>query len=264
MTEPQTHQPSHEPARAVLLTVGGSPAPVIYSLNKQQPQFICFFVTEESKGLISSAILPALTFHPQHHDWIVTPDGESLSACYRALRDNLQSILEKWEVGWGHLSVDYTGGTKVMSGAVLLATVKRVSRYTYIGSADPKGRAKSGVGVVLDGRERIFTETNPWKDMAEDELPSLALLFNHGQYGAAANLAEQLRDLVPTKMSAIYSAATEAIRGYREWDRFNYKTARNRLGQGRRDLVPYSIDKNDVLAQLARKLDEHIDFLTRL
>lgn len=114
----------------MLLTVGGSPAPVIYSLNQQQPQFICFFVTEESKSLVFSDILPGITFSPQHYDWIETPDGESLSACYRALRNNLPPILQKWGVEWEGLSVDYTGGTKVMSGAVLLATIKRVSRYT--------------------------------------------------------------------------------------------------------------------------------------
>lgn len=248
----------------MLVTVGGSPAPIICSLNVQQPEFICFFCSPESKELIFNSILPRLTFRPRHFDWIQTEDGESLSACYQALRAQLPALLRKWSVEWSEVLCDFTGGTKVMSSSALLATVRHVSRYTYVGSRRKEGRTKEGLGIVIDGQERVLTETNPWKDMAEEELAQLALLFNQAQFAAAAGIAERLRSLVPTNLRPFFSATAEAIRGYEAWDRFDYKTAINLLRRARGSLVPYSVGQHDVLAQLAGYLDGHIAFLEQL
>ncbi len=68
--------------RGMIVSVGGTPAPIIFSLNKAKPEYICFFVPKDTKGMIEREILPGLDFKPRHHDWIVTPNPELLSDCY--------------------------------------------------------------------------------------------------------------------------------------------------------------------------------------
>ncbi len=256
--------PPRDKPRAALVTVGGSPAPVIASLNHQKPDFICFFCSPESKELIFSEIVPALNYQPQHFDWLETPDSDSLSACYQAIRDGLPRILRKWNVGWDQVTVDFTGGTKVMSSAAVLATVRDVSHYTYVGAATPEGRTKGGLGVVVNGQERVLHETNPWKDLAEEEHAQLALLFNQAQFAGASAIATRLCELVPEDMKRLYRGAAEAIEGYAAWDRFEYRTALNLLRQRQRDLVPYSARRDDILAQLVAHLEEHLAHLELL
>ena len=81
--------------KAILISLGGTPAPLIFSLNHQKPVYICFFVSEESKESINKDILPELDFKPNHYDWIVTPSAESLSECFRAISRELPRILKK-------------------------------------------------------------------------------------------------------------------------------------------------------------------------
>jgi len=54
---------------------------------------------------------------------------------------------------------DFTGGTKTMSVALALATVQAVGRYTYVGGTE---RTKDGPGMVVDGKERMLHQANPW------------------------------------------------------------------------------------------------------
>ncbi|GAF87305.1 unnamed protein product, partial [marine sediment metagenome] len=108
--------------KAMIISLGGTPAPITFSLNHQKPEYICFFVSEETRVTIDKDILPNLDFKPRHHDWIVTPSAENLSVCYRAVSRELPQILKKWKVDPKDLVVDYTGGTKTMSVSLALST----------------------------------------------------------------------------------------------------------------------------------------------
>jgi hypothetical protein len=87
-----------ESIKVVVVSVCGTPAPIIFSLNGSKPEYICFFVSKETKPMIEDEILPKLDFKPRNYDWIVTPNPESLSDCYAALTKKLPDLLEKWEV----------------------------------------------------------------------------------------------------------------------------------------------------------------------
>src|SRR5512137_736802 len=119
--------------RVMIVSVGGTPAPIIVTLNKSQPEYICFFVSRDTKSLIEGEIFPRLEFKPRHHDWIITENPELLSECYLELLQKLPQIIEKWEVSPADVCVDYTGGTKTMSVALVLATVDKSCCYSYVG-----------------------------------------------------------------------------------------------------------------------------------
>ena len=101
--------------------------------------------------------MPRLDFKPKHHDWIVTPSAESLSECFRVISKELPRILKKWEVESKDVVVDYTGGTKTMSVALVLATIQFASTFTYVGGID---RTKDGLGIVINGKEKMWYVDN--------------------------------------------------------------------------------------------------------
>ena len=39
--------------RVMIVSVGGTPAPIIFSLNKARPEYICFFVSKDTMRLVS-------------------------------------------------------------------------------------------------------------------------------------------------------------------------------------------------------------------
>ena len=144
---------SAEAMRAMILSVGGSPAPIVASLNAQQPALVCFFVSPESRQKIREDILDKLAYQPAHHDWIETPSAEDLLVCYRILAQELPRLADKWKVPLREFVADFNGGTKTMSAALPLATVQVVGRYTYVGGTE---RTMDGLGMVVDGKERML------------------------------------------------------------------------------------------------------------
>ena len=251
----------HKP-KAILISLGGTPAPLIFSLNHQKPDYICFFVSEESKESINKDILPELDFKPKHHYWIVTPSAESLSECYRAISRELPRILRKWQININDLNVDYTGGTKTMSVAVALATVENTSHYSYVGGTD---RSKQGVGVVLNGKERMWYLENPWDEMAVLESKEASALFNRARYASAVEIFSQISRKVSEKNRPVFKALTECSEGYNLWDNFQHKLAKNKLYRCRDVLVAYASgsDKKNIHS-LVDSIKTNLQFLDQI
>ncbi len=168
--------------KAMIVSVGGTQAPIIHSLNQSKPEYICFFVSKETKKTIDD-ILPNLNFRPRHYDWITTPNAELLSDSYSELERQLLDLLKKWEVSPNEICVDYTGGTKTMSVALALATIENSCCYSYVGGDE---RSKGGVRVVIDGKEKMRFLDNPWDVIAQKEKREASVLFNKARYASAA------------------------------------------------------------------------------
>lgn len=156
------NQGAEHHCRVMLVSLGGSAEPVLYTLGRQQPEYILFFVSAESAGQIQG-IIRGLPYQCRDFDRLLSPSAESLGDCYRALRDQLPSKLAQWGPSPQELLVDYTGGTKSMSAAIVLATMEQAHRYSYVGGVE---RDKGGVGVVLGGRKRMHYIQNRWREVA--------------------------------------------------------------------------------------------------
>jgi CRISPR-associated protein (TIGR02710 family) len=254
-------QESKRPS-AMVLSVGGTPAPLIACLNAQQPELVCFFVSPDSRAAIEVAILPALAYRPRHHDWIETPSAEDLLACYDALRSGLPRLAEKWRVPLADWVADYTGGTKTMSVALGLATIQVVGRYSYVGGAK---RTKEGLGVVVDGTERILCLTNPWDALAVAARQRASLLFSRGRYEAAAEEYDAVTNNVSRAEWNVYEALSILCRGYAAWDRFAHANAQKSLSRAIRDLEPYAAGLRDpAWTALVAAISSHVRFLRLL
>lgn len=246
--------------KAILISVGGSPQPIIISLNRQMPEYVCFFVSEATKDSTEKDILPNLDFKPRHWDWIITPSPEGLSECYKEITDKLPSILQKWSIKSDELVVDYTGGTKTMSVAIILATIERSSSYSYVGG---KERSKGGVGIVLDGKENLFSFNNPWNEIAFMSRKEASILFNKGRYAAASEVFGRIEKKVHENHRPFIKVMKKMSDGYDLWDQFKHKEARNTLCSCRDVIKTYSTGDERVNA-FAPVLVRNIDFLDRL
>ena len=223
--------------RAMLLSVGGTPAPIIFSLNQSKPEYVGFFVSRQSKKMLEEEILPKLDFAPRHYDWIMTPNSDLLSDCYSQLIKILPELLEKWEIGPEEICVDYTGGTKTMSAALVLATIERSCCYSYVGGDE---RSKGGMGVVVDGKERKWFLDNPWDEIAVAEKREVSILFNKARYASAVDVLERCIDRVSKEQKPFLRALCEMVRGYDLWDRFKHSKAKDHLFKSREVLTALS------------------------
>lgn len=248
-----------EKIKAMVVSVGGAPAPIIFSLNQSRPEYICFFASKQTQKIIEEEILPNLSFKPRHYDWIITPNAELLSDCYSQLIKRLPELMEKWEVDPKDVCVDYTGGTKTMSVALALATIDRSCCYSYVGGDE---RSKGGVGVVVDGKEKMWFLDNPWDQIALAEKKETSILFNKARYASAADVLEKCIVRVSKEQKAFFKALHEMVIGYDLWDRFKHKDAEIRLYRCKDQIATFAFgsQKKEILS-LVDKLEENITFL---
>ncbi len=221
----------------LLASVGGTPAPVIFAIRQHNPDKIVFFASSDSRRLINDSILPALFTslgRIPEHEFIITPDEEDVGASTFELLQRMPEALRKLNIhgmAWPNL-VDYTGGTKTMSAAVVWASSRFPCRFSYIGSLTAEHRNKCGLGIVLDGLEKCFLIENPWNKVAFFEARAALHLFNRGQYGnAAALLVSIQRRIDEPHVQRVFAVLGKAFQGYHEWDVFNHKGAQACLGQ---------------------------------
>jgi CRISPR-associated protein (TIGR02710 family) len=226
----------------------------VASLKAQRPELVCFFVSRESRAMVDAEILPALDYRPRHHDWIETPAAEDLLECCRVLERELPRLMDKWKIALDAAVVDYTGGTKTMSVALALATIQAVSRYTYVGGSE---RTRDGLGVVVDGKERMLHQVNPWDALALSARRRASLLFNRGRYEAAADEFRNVAGRVSPGERAVYHGLEAMCRGYAEWDRFAHRRGQDLLFRSLTALDSFAAGAGDAawthLVELVRR-----------
>jgi CRISPR-associated protein (TIGR02710 family) len=217
--------------KAMILSLGGSPAALLYSLNKNKPAYIIFFVSRASKNQIAE-IANNLSFHPQRIEYIETVSAEKLSICYETIRSRLSRIMADWHLKPKELLVDYTGATKSMSVALVLATIEMGCRYSYIGGVE----RKNGLGVVIDGKEKMYFLDNPWEKFSIAEEKRINTLLEKGLYEAATEGLKSLIKKAGHDKKIYYQLWLDIVSAYQEWDKFEYKQAFHDMNKSLRRL----------------------------
>ncbi|MDD2366193.1 MAG: TIGR02710 family CRISPR-associated CARF protein [Desulfuromonadaceae bacterium] len=211
--------------KALLISVGGSPTPVIYSINAQKPEYLFFFVSRSSAASAREQILPALTHKPSVYEFIMTSDEQDIEKSVAVLLAEVPAKLEMWGLTFADLVADYTGGTKTMSAAVVLSLSRDIDSFSYVGGTE---RDKSGLGVVIDGREQILNLKNPWNELAIQSLNDIQILFNSCRYTSAAEMAETARDKTPARRQ-LFEGLRLLATALNLWDNFQYDRAFSEL-----------------------------------
>jgi len=213
----------------MLISVGGSPEPVLHALRQVTVSKGVFFVSHGSRAQVFGDVLPGLDYRPEHA-LVVTEDEQDLGVCVSALLEKVPVQLRELGVAapWPE-RVAYTGGTKTMSAAVVWASSRFPCRFVYIGGVGD-ARDKNGLGVVRNGREQIVETENPWNRVAYFELRHALRLYNVAQYGNAAAMLESLERRVDDREAGRLIVTLRFVfEAYHAWDVFAHKDAKGKF-----------------------------------
>lgn len=226
--------------KALIVSLGGSPEPVVKTILEHRPEVVCFFASQQSVGHIGPVLDRAWdetngTWHPTARHTVLTDEPEDLIHCYeKALQ--AAAWIESQGILPEQVIVDYTGGTKAMTAALTLATVGKGYRFSYVGG---KERTKGGLGTVINGTEIVRAGLDPWQLFAVEEERRFTLAFNVYQFEAALTVLEAAlrRETLPSQTRRRFEALKDLAAAYQTWDRFNHKEAIRLLAKGERALA---------------------------
>lgn len=143
--------------KILLVTVGGSFQPIVTSIRTLQPDRVIFLCSDGDRGSKVQVIgegtpcevrrgaevverLPNIPtqvrlgdrFQPER-DLILIQNPDDLSECYRLAAGKIHTLQQ--ESAEQEIMADYTGGTKTMSAALVLASVDcGISLYVTVGT----------------------------------------------------------------------------------------------------------------------------------
>lgn len=208
--------------KAMIISVGGTPSPIIKSIIQYQPGFISFLASQDTSDLVAH-IRKEVEQNDIHisSELTIAENVNDLLHCYHKADEAVKRVLMK---GYKQeeVIVDYTGGTKNMSVALALAAITHGFSFSYVGG---KERTKEGVGIVVNGKEEIYSSINPWDFLAIEEKRKIALLFNSYQFKAATELTDGLLEK-SIKYKSMFKKLGFLIDGYHKWDLFRYHEAK--------------------------------------
>ena len=210
--------------KILILTVGGSPEPLIYSINEFKPDAILFLHTPETFNECGK-IINETGFNESKVEYAEIKDAESLDDSFAVAKSAFVKFNDynKYDV-----IVDFTGGTKPMVSGVVLAMIEgnySNFRFSYVGSKDSESRNKNGVGVVKDGSEITKMQINPYKKYAITEFKRGKNFFNTYQFEASAENFNCAKNRLESDIGE-YNLATlylDIVNFYQKWDKFNDK-----------------------------------------
>ena len=248
-------------ARAMIVSVGGSANPIIKAIDRYQPALVCFFVSEQSVEQVAGIKQATAVGFTDIKE--LTPSIDDLLTCYGAAIRAAERV-EAAGYGADEIVVDYTGGTKSMTAALVLATVSRGYAFSYVSGDE---RTKGGMGQVIDGKERLVPQLNPREVLAIDEQERLAWLFNHYQFAAATALLARLCTRVPqdTRLGRVFACLADAVAGYAAWDRFAHREAAPLLRRGLSELRKCALFLQDSgLESFCLEMEASLAFFERM
>lgn len=224
--------------RAILVSVGGAPAPLLFTLRKHRPAHVWYFSSAGSRP-VADEIHAQLEWHPIPR-FIQIERFEELGPCYRELRRKIPELLAEARVHPGEVLVDYTSGTKTMTAALVLAGTELFDQFSYVGAAQ---RDKAGLGIAIDGKERVFYQTNPWSELAVREVARAGDLWASCQFEAAAQV---LRDVAPRVARRLrFETLAEIAEAMAARHRLDFRCAVRLLGDANRKLAALFDGRDD-------------------
>lgn len=223
--------------QCLLLSVGGSMAPLRIAIESLNPRNVLFFVSRATRILVQTELKPAVP-----HAFICLKedvDTEDLDACITRLLEGVPRAMHDLSVSdlsWPD-AVDFTGGTKVMSAALVWSALHHGIPMHYVGASTVNGRDKDGVGRVRDGEELQKTQAQN-QTLHRLQLARAETAYTDHRYDLAAQFAEKAGGYLPSECenARLAKALGLCFSALAMRDRFDFKGAQQTLGQIVREL----------------------------
>lgn len=223
---------------AILISVGKTAEPVVKSIGWYRPQHVWYFCSKNTRH-IANEIQRQLDWHPTPR-FIEVDRPEELGPCYRKLRSKIHDILEETHVQPDRVLVDYTGGTKTMSAALVLVAVELFHHFNYVGG---EREANGGTGRVVSGTEKPVRQPNPWTELAIREIERARDLWASCQFEVAAQVLRTVAHRV--QRSLLFETIANLADAMAARHRVDFREAERLLGPLTGKLPPLFDGRND-------------------
>jgi CRISPR-associated protein (TIGR02710 family) len=215
-----------QPIKTLVIALVDDAAAAVYSINRLNPDTLCFVLPEGSKALVESEVQPKIQQMPRRWDWIVIADVAEFPSAYQTIARALPDLLRTWGIQPGDLVLDLSGATAAMAGALTLVTFPWTSRVVEL---TPARENVEGDCLGLGSKMLVWTQTNPWDEQAAVSRREGCELFNRGLFHASAKVFHDIELLVSGGQKPLYRALKDLAEGYELWDRFHYRQAWDKL-----------------------------------
>ena len=221
---------------------------IVKSIKSNNPDYIAFFVTEESKRETVPEIEKELLDLPEREE-VLIKDMNDVNGIYEEVSKKLGELKGK---GYD-LVVDFTSGTKAMSAGAVLAATSENATISYVAG-------KRVGGKVVRGEEQVLSYS-PVKGMVDSEIKILRELFNTYQYESCMEVIKRIEEMTSDpEITERLRRYRQLVEGYSLWDRFDHKKALEILRTFDRSIV--NIERNKkILLKMERENYESYDLL---
>ena len=215
--------------KILFLSVGGSDNPLRSSLREVRPDHVVFVVSDGIGGSISSRGQAESLYDtegcPEGRDFVNVPPDDPDVALAR-----IEPKLTQWVAEGADVVVDYTGGTKSMTSAmVLAATSLEGVRLQFMAGVRPD------LNQVEDGTEKPLEIPTGLIGLSQT-FRTVHEFIGRRNYGAALSVLREagttFQDLgrrVPRPWRRKVDRWQKWVEIFDEWDRFNHRTAWRKL-----------------------------------
>ena len=231
--------------RGLIATVGGTADPIVLTIQQNQPEFVLFIVSADSRGTAELALEASELALPPQCYYLEVSDPQHFGTSYEEIRRGTEDWLTEHKLDALEVTVDITGGTKVLSAALALSGVEQFREFTYTGGS---ARDKGGLGVVRNGTEYVVTSLNPWDTYAVRDLERANRLLEKFHADIAAVVLREAAGRSGCsykKQLAAFSALAKALASS---DRFDFPKAVSHYESCREELA--AAFDGDLYAQL--------------
>ena len=188
---------------------------ICFSIKQQNPEYVIFIVTKESKEKTLPFILQDREMQDRKFEEVVLTNENDVEEIRFECQKIVEKIMKKhYEAK--NIVIDYTSGTKSMSvGLVIAALDKRIGSLVYVGGKRDKN------GRVISGLERPIA-LEPNRIYVEELFDEAVKLFNTCQYDSCLEIANQAKSMVANHIIENKITLLEKLaQAYSLWDKFN-------------------------------------------
>ena len=235
--------------KALVLSVGGSSEPIIYSIRTYKPDFIYFLHSKDTRKHVDIT-LDEFDYDSSQYLLKELKNPESLEESFSKSREIISSLKKDYDV-----NVDFTGGTKPMVAGLVLAAIGEECKYSYVGSNKGReGRDKDGVGVVISGFEEIISQKDPYDLYAVVEFSRGMDFFNKYQFTAAkSNFKSASEKLEDEHLRGLANLYVDLVELYDVWDKFDNKINKKTLNSYLENHILKKINDSDNIKNTIEK-----------
>ncbi|MBS3792142.1 hypothetical protein KGY77_05810 [Candidatus Bipolaricaulota bacterium] len=228
--------------RGLITSVENPSEPLIHSVENLEPEVICFYTSHEDEKAFD-AIGRELSYGEFKKLLVTIDDPLDFNHCFEKANQAVDALAGE-NIYPNETLLDYTGSSKVMSSALVAATLGKGFRYALISTTFGEGyryvymgenrKEGDGSSYIEGGMEEVLASSNPWEVRALESKRKIQRNFNNYRFQTVIDYINSLQKdkSYSDRDEYLLDAIRELAEGYSRWDRFHYKGVKEKLQGG--------------------------------